>query len=121
MYIIERCNETSVTRFAPIYPKKMDNFEENRSADLFSTLLIEAMFGSKVWQVGNSGSFIEVTITLRYGREGLNELIAAARTFFDIVEAELPQMTGKYKTIYQHYLEDFKDNGMTLPRYGKII
>lgn len=122
MFILERCNEHSITRFVPIYPNDgFEDFEEYDAAAFLSTLFVEATIGSRVWQIGDSGSHVEITMTESRGSEGMEEFIEAAKTFYEIVEEEIPQMSDKYKLLYQHYLKDFTENGLDMPVVGKVF
>lgn len=86
-----------------------------------STLSVNAMIGEQYFRLGDSSVCIEAEFTGNQFEAGMEEFKEAARAFVPLMEKALPEMGGAYAGCYQHYLDDFKENGLSMPMYGKLL
>lgn len=102
-------------------PEDFGDYKDSHFADLISTLGVNTVIGITKCEVGDSGTYIRTEETGNKKEAGIEDLKAAAMEFLRIAKEALPQMGPEYKTLYEHYIEDYQKNGITMPFYGKIL
>lgn len=105
-----------------VYPDEefLENYEGNVVADMISTLSVNAMLGEDEALLGDSGVAIRVQ-TLKQGEEGIKEFKNFSVELLKKVKESVPNMSKQYADFYEHFLKDFRKNGMIMPMVGKIL
>lgn len=76
--------------------------------------------GCMPFRVGDSSVEIMVTDTEVTGLAGLAILKQSAEDFVSIMKEALPEMSAPYQAFYQHLIDDYQDNGICMPMYGRL-
>lgn len=119
MFIVKKTEEKN----ACIYPDSeyLSDYKDSDFGSLISTIGIESIISNGNFQLGNSSVYISVTNTNIKGDAGIELLKQYAKDIAEIIENALPLMSSPYREFYEHFISDFKSNGLIMPMYGKII
>lgn len=119
MFIIEKTKEST----GNIYPGNefLIDYENSDFGTFISVLGIEVMVGKSTWVLGDSGISVKITCTYKKGMVGMEELKQYAKDFVAIAEDAVPTMSEPYAKVYKYFLDDFKENGLVMPTYGRIL
>lgn len=106
-----------------IYPDAefLADYKEYDFGSFISSIGMEAMLGKNTRQIGDSGIYVTIEITQKRNVEGIEQLKEYAVNFVSIIKEALPKMSKKYASFYQHFIDDYENNGLYMPMQGKII
>ena len=109
---------------APIFPSNEDNYLDDYSdSDIgacISVLGVDAILGNKIQRIGDSTKIIYITDTGLREEKGMEAFKKATEVFVKLAEEALPEMSQCYKKFYEYMINDFKQNGIEMPFYGKL-
>lgn len=118
MYTIEK--KEHVTGL--VYPdaEYLQDYQNSDVESLISTAGIEAVIGMNTRELGDSGIYILIKDTGMRGDDGINQLKAYTESFVSIIKEAVPKMSREYAEFYQFFLNDYENNGLVMPMYGKL-
>ena len=117
-------NNRAITSI-PIYPivnedDYLHNYKDSNIGQCISTLGVETIIGEGIFRMGDSSIIVSVTDTGARGDTGIDVMKKYAEDFVTIAEEALPEMSDDYKAFYQYMIDDFRNNGVTMPHYGHL-
>lgn len=109
----------------PIYPiinedDYLHDFEDSDIGECVSTLGVETIIGDGIFRLGDSSVTFVVHSTDVRGEAAMPMMKKYAEDFVSIAEEAMPEMSADYQAFYRHMIDDFKNNGIEMPHYGKL-
>ena len=117
MYLPSSSNQRAILSASAFCKSSFDS----DFAQLISTIQVEAVIGMNIRRLGDSDTYVLITPTYSTGEQGLNEIKDVAKNIAEFAREAIPAMTKDYAAFYQHFLDDFEKNGLTMPMAGKIL
>lgn len=91
------------------------DYEDSQISDLVSTVGINAMLGKDIISIGDSGISVKISVTGKTGDDGLKEFEQYVLNFVSYIEEAIPNMSEDYAAFYNHFVKNYKENGLNMP------